>query len=282
MAIIKVMEPGFSTAVIDLGRRSFQSSGVPISGPMDGISFRMANSILNNFEGAAVLECTVNGPTLCFDAPTTICVTGAEVDLFLNEDPESTNKTINIEAGDILRIGNCKKGMRCYLAIRHGFHSPEYLGSKSFYYPISPKSFLSAEDELEYSELEQLKPVKQSRIRSSIFLHKESLWVVKGPEWDLVHKQEHKLINTRMTIGPNNRMGYRIDSDIETPNSNMFSSAVIPGTIQLTPAGQLLIATADCQVTGGYPRVLVLDEIGLSILAQKRTGQGISLNWKRD
>jgi biotin-dependent carboxylase-like uncharacterized protein len=282
MAIIKVLEPGFSTAVIDLGRRSFQSSGVPISGPMDMISFRMSNSILNNFEGAAVLECTLLGPTLSFEADTTICVSGAEVQLLHNDLPESTNKAIKIKAGDKFKIGRCTKGMRCYLAIKHGFHSPEYLGSKSFYYPISPKSFLSANDELEYSAHQSNQAKKQARIRSSIFLQKESLWVTKGPEWDLVSKLEHQLINTRLPIGPNNRMGYRIDSDLETESSSMFSSAVIPGTVQLTPSGQLLVATADCQVTGGYPRILVLDEIGLSILAQKRTGQSISLNWKRD
>lgn len=282
MAVIKVLEPGFSTAVIDLGRRSFQSSGVPISGPMDMISFRMANSILNNFEGSAMLECTLQGPSLEFEEPTTICVTGAETQLLLNDNPVSTNKRINIQAGDKLKVGRCMKGMRCYLAIKHGFHSPEYLGSKSFYYPISPKSFLSANDELEYSGLDYDSQYNPARIRSSIFLYRESLWVSKGPEWDLIANKENQLINTRLPIGPNNRMGYRIDSDIETPSSSMFSSAVIPGTIQLTPSGQLLIATADCQVTGGYPRILVLDEIGLSILAQKRTGQSISLNWKRD
>ena len=282
MAVIKVQEPGFSTAVIDLGRRSFQSSGVPISGPMDMISFRMANALLNNFEGAAVLECTLQGPSLLFEEPTAVCITGAETQILHNENPVSTNKVIHIEAGDKLKIGRCVKGMRCYVAIKHGFHSPEYLESKSFYYPISPKSFLSANDELEYSAIEHKHKVNPIRIKSSIFLYRESLWVSKGPEWDLIKDKEHQLIDTRLPVGPNNRMGYRIDSNLETPSTSMFSSAVIPGTIQLTPSGQLLIATADCQVTGGYPRILVLDEIGLSILAQKRTGQSISLNWKRD
>ena len=43
--------------------------------------------------------------------------------------------------------------------------------------------------------------------------------------------------------------------------------------IQLTPGGELLIATADCQVTGGYLQILQLTPHSLACLVQKREGE---------
>ncbi len=281
MATIKVIDSGFSTAVIDWGRRGFQSSGVPVSGPMDQISFKLANSILNNFEGAACLECTLLGPTLQFDAPTVVCLTGADMEISLNGEAEQSYKPILIQAGDELKLGKCTDGVRSYLAIKHGFHSPEVLGSKSFFYPVTEQSFLTQGNTLEYSADDRTKHQMYVRIKTPNHWKKDHLWVRKGPEWTLVEDQIDRLIDKPLIIGPNNRMGYRIESQLEHEPTGMYSSAVIMGTVQLTPSGQLLVAAADCQVTGGYPRVLLLDQIGMSMLSQKRTGQTIYFNWKK-
>ena len=43
----------------------------------------------------------------------------------------------------------------------------------------------------------------------------------------------------------------------------------MPGTVQLTPQGKLIILMRDAQVTGGYPRIFQLTEQSINILSQK-------------
>jgi allophanate hydrolase subunit 2 len=50
----------------------------------------------------------------------------------------------------------------------------------------------------------------------------------------------------------------------------------MPGTIQLTPSGRVIILCRDCQTTGGYPRILQLDKKSLDCLSQKVTGEKIN------
>jgi allophanate hydrolase subunit 2 len=45
--------------------------------------------------------------------------------------------------------------------------------------------------------------------------------------------------------------------------------------VQLTPSGELIVLHRDCQVTGGYPRVLLTNEEGLNQIAQIRQGSTI-------
>jgi allophanate hydrolase subunit 2 len=61
------------------------------------------------------------------------------------------------------------------------------------------------------------------------------------------------------------------------PNTlpSILTSAVLPGTVQLTPSGKLIILMRDCQVTGGYPRVLQVSEESINRLSQKITGDKI-------
>ena len=77
---IEVVAPGMLTTVQDWpGRIGYWHIGVPPSGPMDDLSFRIGNRVLGNPEGAAGLECTRGGPTLRFPDGGRVCVTGAPV-----------------------------------------------------------------------------------------------------------------------------------------------------------------------------------------------------------
>ena len=73
-------------------------------------------------------------------------------------------------------------------------------------------------------------------------------------------------------------MGYLLLELIKNDCSAIYSSAVLPGTVQLTPSGQVIILTKDGQVTGGYPRILVLSDESLSQLGQRIKGQKIRFN----
>src|SRR5256885_1197730 len=63
MQAIEIVVPGAHTTIQDLGRIGFQDIGVPRSGPLDRVSFRLANALVGNPHGAPALELLLQGPT---------------------------------------------------------------------------------------------------------------------------------------------------------------------------------------------------------------------------
>src|SRR3954464_3123884 len=76
---IKVINPGLSTTVQDLGRPGYYHLGIPLSGGMDRFALRAANLLVGNDEGDAVLEAVFMGPELQFATDSLVAVTGAEL-----------------------------------------------------------------------------------------------------------------------------------------------------------------------------------------------------------
>lgn len=131
---IEVIEAGTQTTVQDFpGRLGYWAVGVPPSGAMDGLAFRLGNRILGNEPDAAGLECTVSGPTLRFHVAATICLTGAEMPALLNDAvPVPYWEAISVQAGDVLSLGRAVgRGSRAYLTVFGGIQCPLYLGSRS-------------------------------------------------------------------------------------------------------------------------------------------------------
>jgi urea carboxylase len=123
---VEVLEGGTMTTVQDFpGRLGYWHVGVPPSGPMDSLSFRIGNQLLGNPEGAPGLECTVTGPVLKFHFDTTIVVTGADYGVPRWE-------PLEMKAGSMLELSECKgPGARAYILFKGGLKVPDYLGSAS-------------------------------------------------------------------------------------------------------------------------------------------------------
>ncbi len=130
---LEILEGGTQSTVQDYpGRIGFWNVGVPPSGPMDHLSFRIANRIVGNSENAAALECTTTGPRLRFDADTLFALTGADMSAKLAGQPVPRYTPIQAKAGDVLTLGAAsKEGVRAYLALRGGIDTQPYLGSRS-------------------------------------------------------------------------------------------------------------------------------------------------------
>ena len=126
---ITILEPGLMTTVQDLGRSGFRSSGVPYSGAADRVSAVLANSILGNSDNAAVLEYTLFGPTVQFEADTFIALTGA------TNESVAPLRPLRVQRGDTLQLGHAAKGCRGYMAVAGGFCVPSVLNSCSTYVP---------------------------------------------------------------------------------------------------------------------------------------------------
>ena len=130
---VDVLSPGTFTTVQDHpGRVGYWAVGVPPSGPMDPLAFRLGNRLLGNEEGAAGLEMTVSGPTLKFHAATTICLTGAAMAATADGKPVPYWTPFPLAPGATLQLGAIEgPGLRTYLAVRGGWDVPLYLGSRS-------------------------------------------------------------------------------------------------------------------------------------------------------
>lgn len=130
--VIEVLQPGTFSTVQDFpGRLGYWDIGVPPSGPMDDLAFRLANRIVGNHESAAGLEFTLQGPTLRFHSDAVIALTGADCPADLDGESLTYWQPVTVKAGQTLTLGRARSGCRTYLAVRNGFDVPEYLGSRS-------------------------------------------------------------------------------------------------------------------------------------------------------
>jgi biotin-dependent carboxylase-like uncharacterized protein len=130
---IKVLSPGLSTTVQDLGRPGYYHIGIPISGGMDRFALRCANLLVGNDEGAAVLEAVFLGPQLEFTSATIVAVAGAELPPKLNGEARDTWTSFAVKAGDSVSFDFLKQGARAYIAVAGGIDVPVVLGSRSTY-----------------------------------------------------------------------------------------------------------------------------------------------------
>ncbi len=275
--MLKVLKSGFYTTIQDLGRFHYRNKGVPVAGAMDNLSVQKANSLLENDANAAVLEITMTGPTLLFEESTYITLAGARMSATLNNEPIHNYKVYMVNEGDILSYGKLEKGFRAYLAVKGGFDSEKVLGSVSQYKPITKQNRLKDGDSIPFESSIDFKPIL-SELKVDSFLDDTVLRVNKAPEFDMLTDDQLEVIFTKeFTVAKeNNRMAYQLNEVLEGHELNMLTSATLPGTVQLTPAGKLIVLMRDGQTTGGYPRILQLSDRAIAILGQKREGAKIS------
>ncbi|WP_027393846.1 biotin-dependent carboxyltransferase family protein [Aquimarina latercula] len=277
---VELLSSGVYTTIQDGGRFGYSKYGVPKSGAMDLRSFFLVNAILNNEENSAVLEWTLVPPVLKFHQNTIVSITGAICDPYLNDVPCKMNSQIKIEKDDVLKFKNVRNGVYGYVGIFSGFLSEFVLNSRSQYNQITKFSRLFKNDMIAYNGFSRFSTLN-SLVSSTVFWNElDSLHVYKGPEFDMLSDtQKDILLNHDFTISDiRNRMAISLEEALENDLSSMLSSPVLPGTVQLTPSGRLIVLMRDCQTTGGYPRILQLTKESINVIAQKRTGDKIDFD----
>ncbi len=281
--MLKFLSTSFGVSIQDLGRKGFRSIGVPTSGAMDMYSATLANLLLNNKANTSVLEIPYGRCEIQFTIDTIICISGADFSPTLNKNPIPLNKRIHVKANDVMSFGKRNYGIRTYLAVQNGFQTQTVLRSKSQYQGITKSNRVKKGMTLPVIFMDNIKEEGFARVKVN-FNHFNSIKLecYRGPEFYLLSSiQKEKLTTTQFSISPNNsRMGYQLTETLENEFPSMLTSAVLPGTVQLTPSGKLIVLMRDCQVTGGYPRVLQLSETAINKLAQKATNDIIKFNLK--
>jgi len=277
--MIKVIDPGFYTSIQDLGRFGAQNFGVPISGCMDQCSADIANKIIGNNSLEALIELTMTGCCLKFENNTTIAITGSDMSPKLNGLSIDMFSVIEVKYGDILSFGRIKYGFRTYIAFRGGINSEKVMESKSMYVGLTKNFKINKNDVIYLNDSNPLLNKKHEPSLKKLILSDE-IECYKGPEYSkLTAQNKQKLLSTQFSISNNhNRMGYVLYQKIKNTIKPIITSHVMPGTVQLTPGGDIIILMRDSQTTGGYPRILQLTNKGIDFVAQKRTGSLIKFS----
>jgi biotin-dependent carboxylase-like uncharacterized protein len=272
-----IVKTGPGTSIQDLGRRGMANFGVPVSGAMDLRSAHWVNHVLQNDENASVLEISQPGFSIRFNSPTAIALAGAIAEVSLNGVKIAKTDFVTIHTGDLLAVGAFSLGARLYLGIRKGFQTKIVLGSRSFYKGLTEVCHLSSGAELAYSHSTPV-PTTYAKARwSPDWYTAETVFAYPGPDFPLVGEQlKLRLTQESFRISTlANRMGIQLSELLENNLPELPTNPVFPGIIQLTPGGKLIILLKDAQVTGGYPRILVLQDESQWIIAQKKPGDSI-------
>ena len=274
--MIVILHPGIYCSVQDQGRFGHTKIGVPQAGCADTYAAKMANVLLKNHEKDALIEITFGQGEFKFTSDTYICLTGGDFSPKLNGKLIKMQSVFFIKKDSVLSFGKRVYGARVYLSVQGGIQTKTVYGSRSFFDGI-------AQQKLGKGAMLPILPIQKyadnnfSRVRVSE-KHFTTIYLpcLKGPEFFKLNQEQQRKLFTPFSISDdNNRVGYRLKESLENNLSSILTSAVLPGTVQLTPSGKCIILLQDCQVTGGYPRILQLSEIAIARVSQKITGDKI-------
>ena len=274
-----VRKAGVNSTFQDNGRFGFRSYGVPESGAMDAYSHNIANALVGNEKNCATIECTMGGLCLEFNINTVIALTGAGI-VFVNGKSIPLYQPHNIALNDVVEVRFNNKGIRTYLAVQGGFTSKVMMNSRSASPKINIGTTLKKDMGLRV-EISQTKQVlnKIDKLEIPVFESHKTIRIIDGNEINWITKESIQQFYTEQFALSNrcDRMGYLLEGKpIYLENKvEMLSTAVVKGTIQLTPSGQLIVLMNDCQTTGGYPRIGQIAAIDLRVMAQLKQGDTI-------
>ncbi|WP_143960874.1 5-oxoprolinase subunit C family protein [Litoribacter populi] len=276
--MLEVIDPGLFCSLQDEGRINQGSFALPFSGAMDLQSFHLANHILQNDPNTSCLEFTSPGPTLKFHAPASITLTGAKANISLNgKSLELANNSIlNLKPEDVLKINNLESGSWGYLGIYGGFESENILGSQSLSPGITRISSLPKGYKIPYSKQNLEFSQSSAKVKPEFPWEKVNvLKAFKGPEFNLLPEDiVHKIKKDSFSFtSERNRMAAPVQEFLPENRFEILTSPIFPGMVQLTPSGKMILLLREAQVTGGYPRILFLEEGQLNLAVQMRPGQ---------
>jgi antagonist of KipI len=269
------------TTVQDLGRRGYQGLGVPVAGPMDWYSHRLANQALGNDPMAAALEVTLMGPELEADGDVLAAVAGAEFDVTIDGLPIPSAEPFVVRSGSRVRVGARRRGARATLAVRGGFDLPLTLGSRATHLVSRMGPFggraLRAGDRLPVTGTPGTSgtrgaplslPAGGARVRVVSAAHRDRF---TADAWSL-------LTSVRFVVTPqSNRLGYRLDGPklAHRRGADILSEATPIGALQVPSSGQPILLMADRQTTGGYPTIANVITADLPLAGQLAPGDWI-------
>lgn len=268
-------------AVQDGGRVGFRADGVPRGGAMDSFALRAANLMVGNPPNAATLEWALAGGTLTFAAPTTFALVGATVRATIGGKPIAPCTATRAPAGDQLAVEQFLAGRFLYVAISGGIDVPVILGSRSTYLPGHFGGLfgrlIKTGEQLAIAAASNA-PREGFHCAAELMprYDNETVHITRGPQADIFSDEAFRILgeNSHRVSPSSDRTGYKLDGpSIGASPGSLPSEAACPGAIQVPGDGHPIILMADAPTVGGYPKIAVVSEADLPIVAQRRPGE---------
>jgi biotin-dependent carboxylase-like uncharacterized protein len=281
--VIRVVDPGPQTTVQDAGRRGQLRYGIPPSGPVDARSFVLANRLVGNADGAAALEFTLTGPRLRAEASVTVAVTGADVPVTVNDAPAAAWRTLALAAGDLLRVGPARAGVRGYVAVAGGVEVPPVLGSRSTYLRgrlggLEGRA-LRRDDVLRLGAPGRVRPRAVPPGAIPDWRQEPILRVVLGPQADRFTEEGIAafLHGAYEVLPQSDRMGARLAGPriAHARGHDIISDGIALGAVQVPGDGQPIVLLVDRQSTGGYTKIATVCSFDIPRVGQAKPGQRV-------
>ncbi len=295
--MLEVLAAGPMTTVQEYpGRRGLWPVGVPPSGPMDALSFRLANRMAGNPSGTAALEVTVGGLHVRFTAPATIALGGADMGARLDGERVARWEPIAVAAGAELVLGWARgTGLRGYLAVTGGFAVEEVLGSRATF-PLGrfgghEGRALAPGDELAYDPGARGPRRALNLPLRPVLRHDWRLRVRRGPHDDpefFTEADLEALFGDGWTVGAqSDRTGVRLEGptpawarldggDAGLHPSNLHDNAYVVGSLIFTGDAPVLVGP-DGPSLGGFVSPCVIVRADRWKLGQLRAGDRVRL-----
>nr|AGU12343.1 Allophanate hydrolase subunit 2 [uncultured organism] len=289
---IRIIKPGLLSTIQDTGRLKYLAQAVPVSGTMDTLSARMANMALGNEDTDAVIEFTYAKAAFKAETELLIAYSGDGAVLKSGDQVIPADRPVYVPAGTVVQLVNNTIGSRTYLAVAGGWNVPTVLGSRSTYITAAigglngrqlqtddllenhPKLTATTQSILHSIAIgSQIQNANWALTRLSILpADRNTIRIIPGREftWFTSRSIIDFLTTPYSLTSQSNRMGYRLQGALlnRRITSELLSTAVAPGTIQVTGGGELILLMADCQTTGGYPRIAQVAAVDLPLCAQ--------------
>ncbi|TDD48400.1 5-oxoprolinase subunit C family protein [Saccharopolyspora elongata] len=286
MSCLEILATGPLATIQDLGRPGLAGIGVGRSGAADAGSFRLANRLVGNDEGAAAIEVTFGGLAVRATRDLTAAVTGAPCPITVDGRAAAVNSVLRIPAGVELRMGVPGCGLRSYLAVRGGVAVPPVLGSRATDVlagvgpePLAGGAVLPVGPPPARFPQVDVAPVAVCPADEIV------LSVAPGPRHDwFVDDALATLVSKPYEVtADSNRIGMRLDGPAldRSRTEELPSEGMVAGALQVPPSARPTLFLADHPVTGGYPVIAVVAAADLDAAAQARPGQRIRFRLKK-
>lgn len=286
------------SSIQDLGRYQYLSQAVPVSGAMDTLSARIANKAMGNGDHAAIIEFTYADAEFISETDLLIAYSGDGAIFQSGEQKLPACRPLFIPSGTSIKLSHNPSGIRTYLAIGGGWDVPEILGSKSTFLTVGfggldgqalkKGDVIKSDERMSACTRKILSSLKNDQInypawsiprQSFLPADGKTIRVIPGNEFGWFDDRSiAEFLSTPYTIGQqSNRMGYHLEGAVlhRIKKEELLSTAVTPGAIQVTGSGSMVLLMADCQTTGGYPRIAQVAAVDMPLCAQLKPGDAI-------
>ncbi len=275
MAELLITRAGPGVTIQDTGRPGYLAQGLSRGGAADALALAEGAALLEQDSSCAAIELAGSFLSIETTAPLRIALTGALMRAISDDKVLPWHASHMLPQGAKLELSGSRGGYS-YLHAGGGIDAPKILGARSAHLAAGIGRMLEPGDRLtpgtDKGRASGMALTPQQRFAGGV------LRVIATPQTQLF--PEDVLARFTATAfckdARGNRMGQRLVSAAQgfaLPfGLSILSEAIVPGDIQITGDGAPFVLLAECQTTGGYPRIGTVLPCDLPKLVQAPAG----------